>query len=96
MSTVMKVIAGVPIKGNTITRHRTALKRAMLVQGTVACSLGAFGLVDFARNKMVHGGMSMCGSLIGLYNVTAISGAYKNLKPQYDEIVKRAKQIFKK
>ena len=97
MSAVMKVIAGIPQKGNTISRHRKALKGALLAQGVLACSLGAYALTDFINDKKTISGVaSIGGSLICLHNITAIINTYKMFQPEYNEIVKRAKQIFKK
>ena len=96
VSKVTKVIVGLPANGNTVARHRKALKRAAFIHGGLGTSLAGIATFKFMNKELGCGMLSIAGCLASIYNINAMLNARKDLKPAYDEIVTRAKKIYKK
>lgn len=96
MSSITKIVYGIPAKGNTISRHRKALKRAAVIHGCLGTALAGCSIFDFAQKKVGWSSFSVVGVLASIYNINAMKKAHDDLTHEYDKIVSRAKQIYKK
>lgn len=96
MSKVMKVLVGIPIKGTTISRQMKAVKKAGYIQLGCAAAGGAGIASGIALSNALTSAIGGIGFIAGNFNVLGFWEEYKSLKPKYDEVLSRAKQIFKK
>ena len=90
-------MTGADITGNAVTRRMKSLKKAHSYQvksSALWYTLGSVGIVAGKKLALFPGSELF---LLGIWqNCNAIESrkAIKNLKPQYKEVVKRAKAIY--
>ena len=96
MSTIINALVGSSRKGTTIARQRTALKAGAVIQGAATAYLGLNSIKNLAIGNVLLGTACLAGAAIAVYNLTDMLSQKSNLEPAYDNIVARAKRIYKK
>ena len=92
----MKVMAGEPIKGNTISRKIKAANRAATIHAAAATVFSFSAGCGSARGDYASLSMALLGTLASFSSVCSNLFTKNSLKTEYNEIKTRAKQIYKK